>query len=155
MLSQYNGTLVVVSHNRDFLDKLVNKILYFKGNGEVVIFNGGYHDFLAKKDELIFEEKTNKSLIEKNKSIKNKIQIKKKLTYKLKFELENLPKQIDNLKEELYDLEKIISDKSLYEEDNKLFIQTSKKIGSLQIDLQEKEDRWLELMEMEDSSELS
>ncbi len=155
VLSQYNGTLVVVSHNRDFLDKLVNKILYFKGNGEVVIFNGGYHDFLAKKDELIFEEKTNKSLIEKNKSIKNKIQIKKKLTYKLKFELENLPKQIDNLKEELYDLEKIISDKSLYEEDNKLFIQTSKKIGSLQIDLQEKEDRWLELMEMEDSSELS
>ncbi len=154
VLSQYNGTLVVVSHNRDFLDKLVNKILYFKGNGEVVIFNGGYHDFLAKKDELIFEEKTNKSLIEKNKSIKNKIQIKKKLTYKLKFELENLPKQIDNLKEELYDLEKIISDKSLYEEDNNLFIQTSKKIGSLQIDLQEKEDRWLELMEMEDSSEL-
>ena len=155
VLSQYNGTLVVVSHNRDFLNKLVNKILYFKGNGEVVIFNGGYHDFLAKKDELIFEEKTNKSLIEKNKSIKNKIQIKKKLTYKLKFELENLPKQIDNLKEELYDLEKIISDKSLYEEDNNLFIQTSKKIGSLQIDLQEKEDRWLELMEMEDSSELS
>ena len=155
VLSQYNGTLVVVSHNRDFLDKLVNKILYFKGNGEVIIFNGGYHDFLAKKDELIFEEKTDASSIEKNKSIKNKIQIKKKFTYKLKFELENLPKQIDNMKEELHNLEKIISDTSLYKKDKGLFIKTSKKIGFLQSELKEKEDRWLELMEIEDSSELS
>lgn len=53
ILSGYNGTLVVVSHNRDFLDKLVNKILFFKGNGEVVLFNGGYHDFLNNKDLLI------------------------------------------------------------------------------------------------------
>ena len=53
ILSEYNGTLIVVSHNRDFLDKLVNKILYFKGNGEVIVFNGGYHDFLAHKEELI------------------------------------------------------------------------------------------------------
>ena len=49
MLSEYNGTLIVVSHNRDFLDKLVNKILYFKGNGEVLIFNGGTMIFLHIK----------------------------------------------------------------------------------------------------------
>ena len=155
VLSQYNGTLVVVSHNRDFLDKLVNKILYFKGNGEVVIFNGGYHDFLAKKDELILEEKSNQPMIGKDKLFKDRTEVKKKLTYKLKFELENLPNQIDNLKQELDNLEKIISDSTLYEKDNNLFIDTSKKIGTLQSELQEKEERWLELMEIEDSSELS
>ncbi len=155
VLSQYNGTLVVVSHNRDFLDKLVNKILYFKGNGEVVIFNGGYHDFLAKKDELILEEKSNQPMIGKDKLFKDRTEVKKKLTYKLKFELENLPNQIDNLKQELDNLEKIISDSTLYEKDNNLFIDTSKKIVTLQSELQEKEERWLELMEIEDSSELS
>ena len=61
MLSEYNGTLIVVSHNRDFLDKLVNKILYFKGNGEVLIFNGGYNDFLAHKDDLIGLPKASKN----------------------------------------------------------------------------------------------
>ena len=62
VLSQYNGTLIVVSHNRDFLDKLVNKILYFKGNGEIVIFNGRYHDFLSQKEQII---SSNANIVEK------------------------------------------------------------------------------------------
>ena len=150
MLSDYNGTLIVVSHNRDFLDKLVNKILYFKGNGEVVIFNGGYHDFLAHKDELIgFPKAIQNDDKSDESSKKSNIPIKKKITFKLKFELNNLPKEIDKIKEDLTVLEKILSNPNLFDEDQDKFIETSEKIGSLQLLLEEKEDRWLELLEIE------
>ena len=153
ILSHYNGTLIVVSHNRDFLDKLVNKILYFKGNGDVVIFNGGYHDFLSQKEQII---SSNTNIDEKRSNVKdseansNKSG-KKKLTFKLKFELDKIPKEIDMLKNQLEKLEQIISDPSLYEKDNNLFIDTSNKIGSIQLKLQEKEERWLQLMELDEN----
>ena len=150
ILSEYNGTLIVVSHNRDFLDKLVNKILYFKGNGEVIVFNGGYQDFLAHKEELIGVSKelaNNDKASEKSK--KSNDSNKKKLTFKIKFELENLPKEIDKIKEDLTELEKILSNPDLFDEDQNKFIETSEKIGNLQLLLEKKEDRWLELLEME------
>ena len=150
MLSEYNGTLIVVSHNRDFLDKLVNKILYFKGNGEVLIFNGGYNDFLAHKDELIGLPKASQSDDKSEEpSKKSNISNKKKITFKLKFELDNLPKEIDQIKEDLKALDKILSNPNLFNEDQDKFIETSEKIGALQLLLEEKEDRWLELLEIE------
>ena len=150
ILSEYNGTLIVVSHNRDFLDKLVNKILYFKGNGEVIIFNGGYHDFLAHKEELIGTSIDAKSFNKSdNSSKKLNTTARKKLTFKIQYELDNLPNEIYKIKEDLIMLEKILSDPKLFEEDQNRFFQTSKKIGDLQLLLEKKEDRWLELLEME------
>ncbi len=150
ILSGYNGTLVVVSHNRDFLDKLVNKILFFKGNGEVVLFNGGYHDFLNNKDLLINDSDDSLKIDHKaEKYIKNSSKvIKKKLTFKLQYELNNLPKQIDLLKEQIDHFEKILDAPDLYKKDYDLFITSSEKLGSLQLELETKEQRWLELMEL-------
>ena len=150
ILSGYNGTLVVVSHNRDFLDKLVNKILFFKGNGEVVLFNGGYHDFLNNKDLLINDSDESLKIdhkAEKYKKNSSKV-IKKKLTFKLQYELNNLPKQIDLLKEQIDHFEKILEAPDLYKKDYDLFITSSEKLGSLQLELETKEQRWLELMEL-------
>ena len=150
ILSGYNGTLVVVSHNRDFLDKLVNKILFFKGNGEVVLFNGGYHDFLNNKDLLINDSEESLKIdhkAEKYKKNSSKV-IKKKLTFKLQYELNNLPKQIDLLKEQIDHFEKILEAPDLYKKDYDLFITSSEKLGSLQLELETKEQRWLELMEL-------
>ena len=150
ILSGYNGTLVVVSHNRDFLDKLVNKILFFKGNGEVVLFNGGYHDFLNNKDLLINDSDDSFKIdhkAEKYKKNSSKV-IKKKLTFKLQYELNNLPKQIDLLKEQIDHFEKILEAPDLYKKDYDLFITSSEKLGSLQLELETKEQRWLELMEL-------
>ena len=150
ILSGYNGTLVVVSHNRDFLDKLVNKILFFKGNGEVVLFNGGYHDFLNNKDLLINDSDDTLKIdhkAEKYKKNSSKV-TKKKLTFKLQYELNNLPKQIDLLKEQIDHFEKILEAPDLYKKDYDLFITSSEKLGSLQLELETKEQRWLELMEL-------
>ncbi len=150
ILSGYNGTLVVVSHNRDFLDKLVNKILFFKGNGEVVLFNGGYHDFLNNKDLLINDSDDSLKIDHKAEEYKKNSSkvIKKKLTFKLQYELNNLPKQIDLLKEQIDHFEKILEAPDLYKKDYDLFITSSKKLGSLQLELETKEQRWLELMEL-------
>lgn len=150
ILSSYNGTLVVVSHNRDFLDKLVNKILFFKGNGEVILFNGGYHDFLNNKDLLINDSDDSLKIdhkAEKYKKNSSKV-IKKKLTFKLQYELNNLPKQIDLLKEQIDHFEKILEAPDLYKKDYDLFITSSEKLGSLQLELETKEQRWLQLMEL-------
>ena len=150
ILSGYNGTLVIVSHNRDFLDKLVNKILFFKGNGEVVLFNGGYHDFLNNKDLLINDSDESLKIdhkAEKYKKNSSKV-TKKKLTFKLQYELNNLPKQIDLLKEQIDHFEKILEAPDLYKKDYDLFITSSEKLGSLQLELETKEQRWLELMEL-------
>ena len=150
ILSGYNGTLVVVSHNRDFLDKLVNKILFFKGNGEVVLFNGGYHDFLNNKDLLLNDSDDSLKIdhkAEKYKKNSSKV-TKKKLTFKLQYELNNLPKQIDLLKEQIDHFEKILEAPDLYKKDYDLFITSSEKLGSLQLELDTKEQRWLELMEL-------
>ena len=156
ILSQYNGTLIVVSHNRDFLDKLVNKILFFKGNGEIIIFNGGYHDFLEKKDDLLLGQNFSSNKKDKQESKQPiKPQERKKLTFKLQFELDNLPGKIESIKKDIQKLEEIISDPTLYDKNNELFLQTSQKIGKLQIELQVMEDRWLELMEKEGMDELS
>ena len=156
ILSQYNGTLIVVSHNRDFLDKEVNKILYFKGNGDIVIFNGGYHDFLEKKEDLINKKNFTDNQI-KDKTLRKikKNDEKKKLTFKLQFELDSLPNEIEDLRNKIQKYNDIISDQTLFEKNNELFIQSSQKIGLLQLELEEKEERWLELMELEDSNEIS
>jgi len=150
ILSGYNGTLVVVSHNRDFLDKLVNKILFFKGNGEVVLFNGGYHDFLNNKDLLINASDDSLKIDHKAEKYKKNLSkvTKKKLTFKLQYELNNLPKQIDLLKEQIDHFEKILEAPDLYKKDYDLFITSSEKLGSLQLELDNKEQRWLELMEL-------
>ena len=150
ILSGYNGTLVVVSHNRDFLDKLVNKILFFKGNGEVVLFNGGYHDFLNNKDLLINDNDVSLKIDHKAEKYKKNLSkvTKKKLTFKLQYELNNLPKQIDLLKEQIDHFEKILEAPDLYKKDYDLFITSSEKLGSLQLELDTKEQRWLELMEL-------
>ncbi len=150
ILSGYNGTLVVVSHNRDFLDKLVNKILFFKGNGEVVLFNGGYHDFLNNKDLLINDSDDSLKIDHKAEKYKKNLSkvTKKKLTFKLQYELNNLPKQIDLLKEQIDHFEKILEAPDLYKKDYDLFITSSEKLGSLQLELETREQRWLELMEL-------
>ena len=152
ILSTYNGTLIIVSHNRDFLDKLVNKILFFKGNGEVIIFNGGYSDFLLNQENLIQTEVKNNFDIKPTSS--NKDKSNNKLTYKLKFELENLPKEIDKIKEEITGTESLLSNPNLYTENYELFLKSSEKIGILQKDLEKKEERWLDLIELEERSDL-
>ena len=151
MLVQYKGTLLIVSHDRDFLDQTVNKILFFEGDGEVTFFNGGYSDFLQYQLIIEEEKKLNNTIVIPSKSKKkndSKEKTPKKLTYKLEYELEKIPSIIDQLNINIKSTEEQLSNPDLYKLDKELFIDLTKKLQDYNSKLEYSEERWIELMSM-------
>ena len=146
MLSNFKGTLLIVSHDRDFLDQTVNKILYFEGDGKVSMFFGGYSDFLNQKSTKE-EIKSQKKKILNLKKQKNN----EKLSFKFKYELDNIPNEAEKLKEEILIIKNELKDSNLYISNPDRFEEITKKLEILEKNLDIKESRWLELMEMEES----
>jgi ATP-binding cassette subfamily F protein uup len=150
MLTSYKGTLLIVSHDRDFLDQTVNKILYFNGKGKLSIFMGGYSDFLKSQGN----KKELKSFINKKDVIKNTTEnIKNKLSFKFKYELENLPKDIEDIQLKINHINDELKNSNLYLDDVERFNSITKEIVDLKESLLVKEDRWLNLLEMEEKIE--
>tara|TARA_Y100000996_G_C22418123_1_gene600218 strand:- start:481 stop:936 length:456 start_codon:yes stop_codon:yes gene_type:complete len=145
MLSNYKGTLLIVSHDRDFLDQTVNKILYFEGNGKISFYFGGYSDFLNNKKEITNSTIKTKKILDKKKS-----KPKNKLSYKYKYELESIPKEITNLQEKIIKMKNELKDSNLYLNDNDRFNFIVNELSKMETDLENKESRWLELMEIEE-----
>ena len=146
MLSKYKGTLLIVSHDRDFLDQTVNKILHFDIYGKVSLYLGGYSDFLKSQSE---KNKIN-LIIGNKKNKKEKIITKTKLSFKYKYELEELPKQIDNIQEKLNSITKELKNDNLYIENYERYLEIIKQMENLNKDLSSKETRWLEVLEIEE-----
>jgi ATP-binding cassette subfamily F protein uup len=164
ILSQYQGTLIIVSHDRDFLDQTVTKILAFEGNAVVEGCIGGYSDYLQHRKELARSGKSSSdedfNWEEKKKPQKKAAppapaapKVYKKLTYKLQYELDNLPKKIDKLEKEIAGLQEILEDSDLYVKDKNAFHHASHRLGYAREELEEAENRWLELMEMREAVE--
>jgi ATP-binding cassette subfamily F protein uup len=162
VLSQYKGTLFVVSHDRDFLDQTVTKILAFEGDANVECHIGGYSDYLEAKGENKENknQESRKSNGNESKNIKSKASAslnqdykipdsKRKLSYKIQFELDNLPSKISNLEKELVHLNNILADYDLYMNNPELFDKSSRLLARKQIELEAAELRWLELDEMQ------
>ena len=148
-LMNYQGTLLVVSHDRDFLDNVATSILAFEGNGVVVHHLGGYSDYLAykNKNSSIQEEvkikKTNEALsvnaLEQNNAAK-------KLSYKLKLELEKLPAKIEKLENKIHELSEELSNTE--DRNSANLAQISLEIAKTQKELDEAEKRWIYLEEL-------
>jgi ATP-binding cassette subfamily F protein uup len=143
ILSQYKGTLFIVSHDRNFLDQTVNKIIAFEGDGVVNTYVGNYSDYEVQsiKPQII------KTFQNKKVQISNNLQKPKKLSYKEKFELDNLPKNIEKLTKELEELNKKFEDPN-YFNSNELRAKSLKRLSELSIEIEAAEIRWLELDEM-------
>ncbi len=147
MLSNYNGTLLIVSHDRDFLDQTVNKILHFKEDGNVSLFFGGYSDFLKSENQQVAKNKETKKPNSENNKLKSS---KHKLSYKFQYELEQLPNQIKNIQQELEDIKNELKDTNLYLENFERYQEITSKMEVLNNDLNTKENRWFELIKMEE-----
>ncbi len=156
ILKSYDGTLFIVSHDRDFLDQIVTKTLAFEGDAKVEGIVGGYSDYIAfkkansKKANKL--EKTNDKKVKLAQSKEGKEAQKPKetiaFTFKLKHELEQLPKAISNLEKEVAELEEIMSDPDLYTKDADKFTRISKRLPKAKEELDNLELRWLELEEI-------
>ncbi len=153
ILMSYKGTLLLVSHDRDFLDQTVTKILSFEGNGVVEEIIGGYSDYLAFKksnkgqSNIINNEKY---LHKKSKQKSENVEVKnnRKLTYKLEFELKNLPVKIMNKENEINKYNHRLADPDFYINEPDLFNEVAKKLELAKKDLEYFETRWIELEEM-------
>jgi ABC transport system ATP-binding/permease protein len=151
-LSEFQGCMIIVSHDRYFMDRLVDHLFVFEGNGFIRDFPGNYtiYRVWAKEQEKLQEEQNN---IRQKPASNNYTAVyseptaaKKKLTYKEKREFEILEKEIEALENEKRKVTEQLTDGSLpYAEVEKL----SKRIGEITSQLEEKEMKWLEFSEFE------
>lgn len=153
ILKNYDGTLFVVSHDRDFLDQTVTKTLAFEGNAEVEGIIGGYSDYIAFKAARERDKNTEKKAAKssdksaKSTSEKPKKEASVKLSYKYKLELEKLPSEIAKLEKEIANLQALLDDPDLYTNDTDKFMRASTRLPEAKEELDAKEMRWLELEE--------
>jgi ATP-binding cassette subfamily F protein uup len=146
-LSNYQGNLLVVSHDRDFLDNVVSSILAFEDDGQITYHLGGYSDYLEFKNKnpsKITSKISNDSKPDNIEKISNKTS--KKLSYKYIIELEKLPAKIEKLTKQITDLSEELSNTENRNSANLAFI--SMEIAKLQQELDHAENRWLELEEI-------
>jgi ATP-binding cassette subfamily F protein uup len=148
IIANYDGTLFIVSHDRDFLDQTVTQILAFEGQGEIEHIIGGYSDYLEFKNKNKKEAVKPLKNAEKPKSQPvEKTPEKVKLTFKDKYALENLPKEIGALDREIDALSKKIADPDFYQSDPQAFNKTAEKLDRKK---REKEDKEFQLLELEE-----
>ena len=154
ILANYTGTLLVVSHDRDFLDQTVSKVLAFEGNGNVQAVIGGYQDYLDARRKQADKDAANDETPEPSKTPSGSVAsqstpktVAQKLTYKEQYELEKLPSKIAALEQEINDLEQSLSDPDLYTKDSAAFTNYSKRIAAAAHERDMAERRWLELEE--------
>lgn len=150
-LLNFGGCLIVVSHDRYFMDKLIDHLFIFEGDGLIKDFNGSYADY---RQQLLDDEKQAKQdakvekIVEVEKPvipIQQDTTPKKKLSFKDKFEFEQLEKEIESLEREKKDLTEKLSNPSQQDD----LVQLSEKLGKVVEALENKTMRWLELSEMQ------
>lgn len=143
-LDRFQGCLIIVSHDRYFMDNLTEQLFLFEGDNQIKIFNGNYTDYRSTKDE------NQKSKPEKIKESpirdKPKAEEKQKLSYKEKRELESIDNEIPKLNKQKEELETKLASGEGNAED---FTNWGKELNSINEKLEELEMRWLELSELE------
>ena len=146
LLAQYSGTLILVSHDRAFLDNIVTSTMVFEGKGEINEYPGGYNDWLEQRKENVeVKEKSkldDKSNQNKKRTGNNNISKPKKLSFKEKKELLELPQLIVSLEEEQKEIFNILSDADYYKKDPKEIETTKNRSEEIERDIASAYERW-------------
>jgi ATP-binding cassette subfamily F protein uup len=148
MLSDYAGTVILISHDRDFLDRVVNLVLAPDGDGRWIEYAGGYSDMLAQRGADLAGRRAQKAVpapAAKAAAIPAKPPVKRKLSFNEQHALKTLPNQIAALQTTIHRLQKRFDDPGLYARDPGAFTETSASLAAAQAELTTAEERWLEL----------
>ncbi len=154
MLGEYPGTILLVSHDRDFLDRVATSILMYEGDGKWTEYAGGYSDMVAQRGAGV--DARDMKVVERERTLvtqASKPQSKRKLSFKEKFALESLPAKMMALTEELSVLEQKLSDANLFGRDPKGFDKIMTRLAAVQREKAEAEEKWLELEMMREELE--
>lgn len=151
-LQDFAGCVIVVSHDRYFMDKVVDHLLVFKGEGEIQDFPGNYTQYREwcrlqpKTEGEGAEKRATKPTAKEQPSATQKKEGKRKMTYKEKREYEQLTKELEQLENEQKTLEEALCSGQLSVEE---LTEKSKRLPEIKDEIDEKEMRWLELAEIE------
>ncbi len=154
IINQYQGTVLIVSHDREFIDNTCSSVWAFEGNGKVTDIVGGYSDYEAYVNYLAEQAKTAQQQpvkkIEKTapEPIAKAESKSNKLSYKLKLELEQLPNKMEQLEAEVEAQQIIVSDPDFFKQDSDVTTKALNHLAQLESDLEAAFERWEELEEL-------
>lgn len=153
VLDEYEGTILLVSHDRDFIDRVVTSVIYMPGDGSVSEHAGSYSDLLEKLKSKIPAKKENKkeALPKKEETPKSETKKTGRLSYNQQRLLEILPGKISELEKQIGDTEATLSDSSLYTENPEKFDALTKQLEELKAELEKSENQWLEIEMLRES----
>jgi ATP-binding cassette subfamily F protein uup len=165
MLGDYAGTVLLISHDRDFLDRIVDTVIAPESNGKWLVYAGGYSDMVAQRGEDVRSKsvKSGEKTAEKAPADKPAASAeskpraaaasKRKLSFNEKHALETLPGKIAALEAEIKQLQTVLDDTTLYARDRAAFDRVSSAVTAKQAELAAAEERWLELELLRDEIE--
>ncbi|OQW53096.1 MAG: elongation factor 3 [Proteobacteria bacterium SG_bin9] len=150
MLGDYEGTVILVSHDRDFLDRVVTSVIAPDGNGKWIEYAGGYSDMLAQRGSDLQQASRQASPEKKAAAAPAATpsatpQQKRRLSFNEKHALETLPKMMKKLQAEIAKQQALLDDPNLYAKDRNKFDAATAALTKAQDELQQSEERWLEL----------
>ena len=147
MLGDYPGTVIVVSHDRDFLDRVATSVIVAEGEGVWTEYAGGYSDMVAQRGFGVTKPELEKPVKSggRNAAMASIAPQKAKLSFKQKHALETLPKMIASREAEIAALTSKLADPKLYARDQKAFAEASAKLTAAEAAKAKAEDEWLAL----------
>jgi ATP-binding cassette subfamily F protein uup len=152
VLDDYDGTLLLVSHDRDFLDRLVTSVIAVEGGGRVAESAGGYADYLRQRPAPPGPAPTPRAATPAAASAAPRAARAPRLGYQEQRELAQLPKRLADLGAEIARLEQRLADPGLYGRDPAGFAATGDRLGAARAELDAAELRWLELEEKREAA---
>jgi ATP-binding cassette subfamily F protein uup len=148
VLADYKGTVVLISHDRDFLDRVVTSVIVPEGDARWTEYPGGYQDMLAQRGAEL-KARAKATAPEKSEKASEPAAApqaaKRRLSFKEKHALETLPGEIATLEKKKTAFSKMLDDPDLYTRDRKRFADISEALSEVESDLAAAEERWLEL----------
>jgi ATP-binding cassette subfamily F protein uup len=144
MLADYPGTVLLVSHDRDFLDRVVISTIAHEGQGQWLEYAGGYSDLLSQRG-LLSQDEAPAAAVKRKASTKAKSNNGRKLSFKDKHALETLPGHMEALQAEIGDLEQALADPAFYGRDPSAFDAASARLTEVIDNLARAEENWLTL----------
>ena len=149
VIADYDGTVLIVSHDRDFLDRTVTVTLGLDGSGKVDIVAGGYEDWVRKRFQ---DHRPAKAAAKPDSAVVSKNDVRggptKKLSYKDQRDFDRLPMEIERLECEIAADEQQLHDPDLFARDPQRFAELTERIARHRADVEAAELRWLEVAEL-------
>ena len=147
LLGQYDGTVVLVSHDRDFLDRVAVTTIAMEGDGKATVYAGGWSDYIAQRNQDDFGESVVKSKRSASKGKEKEVAPKSGLSFTEKHRLETIPAEMERLEAEIGKLQELMGDPALFTENPVKFQKATDALIERQSKLDAAEEEWMLLEE--------